>query len=280
MIISHKYKFIFIKTTKTAGTSIEVFLSQFCGDDDILTPFNVPEEGHSPRNFSGLWNPIPEMLLNRGLKRLSVLRRLTKRRKFYNHMPAKIVRGLVPPATWDGYFKFCVERNPWDKTLSHYHMIKSRKGGELSFESYLRHGRFPLNHPIYTDNDGRVIVDQVIKYESLTTELGELFARLGIPFNGSLGAQAKSGFRKDRTPYQQVYTEDQRRVIERAFAREIELHGYRFWPGEEAPPRQAYARSTGSISTASETSSGNASAWMIFASSRLSALIRCVRSMM
>ncbi len=31
-------------------------------------------------------------------------------------------------------------------------------------------------------------------------------------------------------PYQQVFNEEQRRIVENAFAREIELHGYRFEP--------------------------------------------------
>jgi hypothetical protein len=38
MIINHRYKFIFLKTRKTAGTSIESALSQFCDSNDIITP--------------------------------------------------------------------------------------------------------------------------------------------------------------------------------------------------------------------------------------------------
>jgi hypothetical protein len=229
MILSHKYKFIFIKTAKTAGTSIEVFLSKQCGPQDIVTPIVPPIQGHQPRNYEGFINPIPEILDRPGNLFSALHRSITNCTKFYNHMPALEVRNRVSADIWNGYFKFCVERNPWDKVLSHYHMHAARAGGALSFDEYLTRGRFPINYFRYTDRSGRkVIVDRVVRYENLLSDLGEVFARLDVPFDGTLGVGAKSEYRADRRPYQQVFNNEQRRIVEKAFAKEIELHGYRF----------------------------------------------------
>src|SRR4029077_14138069 len=141
------------------------------------------------------------------------------------------IRNRVPADVWNAYFKFCVERNPWDKVLSHYHMHAVREGGSLSFYDYLARGRFPINYFRYTDrSDREIIVDRIIRYENLLPELGEVFSQLGIPFNGTLGVAAKSEYRTDRRPYQEVFNNEQRKVVENAFAKEIELHGYRFEP--------------------------------------------------
>jgi hypothetical protein len=229
MIISHKYKFIFIKTAKTAGTSIEVFLSKQCGPIDIVTPITPPVVGHQPRNYQGVINPIPE-ILERPNKLFSALRHaITSREKFYNHMPASLVQKRIAGRLWKSYFKFCVERNPWDKVLSHYHMHAAREGGSLSLDEYLARGRFPFNYFRYTNRSGaKVIVDRVLRYEKLLGELGEVFALLGVPFDGTLGVEAKSEYRTDRTPYHLIFNDEQRRIVENAFAKEIELHGYRF----------------------------------------------------
>ena len=248
MILSHQYRFIFIKTAKTAGTSIEVFLSKQCGPKDIVTPIAPPVEGHQPRNYEGVINPVPEILKRPG-KLFSALRQtITNRQKFYNHIPAREIKNRVPADVWNSYFKFCVERNPWEKVLSHYHMHAAREGGALTLDEYLARGRFPTNYFRYTDRSGTKIIvdrvlrydvdgiarpgaeaaDRVLRYENLLAELGEVFSQLSIPFDGTLGVAAKSEYRTDRTPYQEVFNDKQRRIVEKAFAKEIELHGYRF----------------------------------------------------
>lgn len=233
MIISHKYKFIFIKTVKTAGTSIQVFLSQHCGIDDIVTPVDRAENRYSPRNYRGLFNPLPDLVEQpatiKNMKK--ILSRFIKARKFQSHIPASKVKARIPEKIWKEYFKFCVERNPWDKVLSHYYFVAKRYKGynkNMPFDEYISLGELPYNYPKYTDRNGEIIVDRVIKYENLMTELTDVFSFLGIPFDGTLNANEKSHYRNDQRPYQEIYTKEQREIIQRLFDCEILMHGYTF----------------------------------------------------
>jgi hypothetical protein len=227
MIISHKYKFIFIKTQKTAGTSIEVFLSRYCGPNDVLTTIQPYVEPHEARNYIGLFNPLPEMAL-RIKSPISSTKDLVGRRRFFNHMPASLVKARIPARVWNSYYKFCVERNPWDKCVSSYYMIKERQAKNLTFEHYMARGRYPINYPLYTDKKGQILVDRVVGYEHLVEELDEIFSQLGVPFHGDLGVRAKSNYRPGNSDYRGMFTEQQRLLVENAFKREIELHGYIF----------------------------------------------------
>lgn len=200
MIISHKHRFIFIKTIKTAGTSIETYLSSLCGPDDVFTPILPPEAGHQARNFAG----------------------------YYNHMSAWKIRQAVEPSIWNRYFKFCVERNPWDKTVSDFCMANSRAGSRYQFADYFRRGRFCRSWELYTGGDESLLVDRVLRYEQLDQQLGEVFLQLGIPWQGQLTVWAKSGYRIDRKPYQEWYTQEQAAMVSRVFADEIRTFEYAF----------------------------------------------------
>lgn len=228
MIISHKYKFIFIKNVKTAGTSIEIFLSQICGKDDIITPIYPHVEPHFARNYKGYWNPFPELYFYklRGIK--FEFKNFIKKIKFYNHIPALRIKNRISKHIWNDYYKFCVERNPFDKTLSHYHMINHNSDGNKTLEEYFKDRNFCVNYYRYADYNDNIFVDEVIKYESLIDELDVLFRRLGIPFNGSLGVKAKSSYRKDKKPYQEFFTKKQVNVIRKVFQKEIAIHNYQF----------------------------------------------------
>ena len=255
MVISHKYKFIFIKTTKVGGTSLEMVLDRLCGAEDVLTPHKHPEDGYTARNFSGTFDPEPELakvLRHEGALHPDFLKWTRMQQEadelFHEGMPSWQVKYRVPEAIWHGYFKFTIERNPWDKAISRYYHSKGvyepKYGKELTFDAWLDFwegllarpwvtkawgSEAPYNFPRYADPwTDDVLVDKICRYENLDAELQEVFARVGLPWPGSIPRKAKTGYRKDRRPYQEVLTADQRERIAKACAKEIALMGYTY----------------------------------------------------
>jgi hypothetical protein len=187
MIVSHKHKFIFIKTVKTAGTSVEIELNRVLGSDDIATPIIPAVYGHKPQNHL--------------YKKFRVLPRRMK-----NHMRAVEVLDSIGREVFESYFVFCIEREPIDKCLSHYSMLKNspmhnRGNKSLTIDSYIERGKFPVDTPKYIDGAGNLIVHKILRYENIADELQEIGNMLG--FNVDLKSKAKSGFREKlslRTP--------------------------------------------------------------------------------
>lgn len=234
MIISHRHRFIFLKTRKSAGTSVELALSRLAGPDDVLTKLSSESEpmragrGRGGQNDRGRFNPLPEMLLGSLRTKHRAVREYLSGRKFWNHMPAFLIRCRAGREVYDSYFKFCFERNPWDKTISHYYWLRHRRGLDgLDFAEYLRMRRFPVDFPRYTIG-GRPAVDWIGRCERLGEDLAEALARVGVEPDVTL-PRAKGGYRDPASrPYQRFLEPEHREAIGRAYAREIALLGYRF----------------------------------------------------
>lgn len=226
MIISHKHKFIFIKTAKTAGTSIEIGLSKFCGEHDIITPI-YPEEDENTRRSLGYRGPqnyrIPFRTYSRGDWMTAWRRR--ERLAFYNHAPASYIKRHVAPDVWQSYFKFCFERNPWDKAVSLY-WWENQQEPRPAIGDFIRSGQLAampgFDH--YTI-DQKIVVDRVCAFERLREEMQEIAKLIGLPETPDL-PRAKANARKDSRSYREVLGEQGRSEIARIFGREIALFGY------------------------------------------------------
>lgn len=242
MIISHKYKFIFIKTRKTAGTSVEIALSRYCDRDDVLSPISLSDEpirGRSfcrPRNYlsAGTGTDLGRDVLWSVASRIEQMRpntvpfRLRKKwsnwmgsdsiranNGYYNHMSAAEIKALCASEVWDSYFKFCIEREPIDKTISDY-FYRSKHS---TIDEYLDDGNFCSDFYKYSI-DQRICVDKIINFSSLSDELSEVCRDLGIPFDGWI-PRAKSGHRSKSLTVDMM-SEHQLQRIRAAFHKEAD----------------------------------------------------------
>ncbi|MGH6866336.1 MAG: sulfotransferase family 2 domain-containing protein [Methyloceanibacter sp.] len=230
MILSRSHRFIFIRTRKVGGTSVELFLSRFCGDDDIVTPLRKEEEplreGMGPRNFRlpGYGKRTrPRRILGSLLGKPAI-----GYGGFYNHIPAGEVRRLVGEDVWNRSFKFTIERNPWDRQVSLYNWHYRGQEPKPSFERFILspfRRKISPNFDTYAI-DGKIAVDYVCRYESLEANLAHVLKRMGIDAEVEL-LKVKGGYRDDRT-WRDYYTPRTRDIVGRWYAREIADLGYAF----------------------------------------------------
>ena len=145
-------------------------------------------------------------------------------RNYYNHMPAWLVRARVGHKVWASYFKFCFERNPWDKALSMYWWrTRDAEGGgsRPPFGDWLAANPDISDWPIYTLG-GRLAVDAVGRYERLDEDLRLFLDRIGISRDDVQMPRAKSGLRQSDVLYDRETSE----VVRDRCRREIEAFGF------------------------------------------------------
>lgn len=228
MIISHEHRFIFLKTEKTGSSSVEAALGDLCGPNDVLTLVHESDTvsaAPGPRNdrlaLGRLIPPPP------GLKKLT-----PDLFGFYPHIRADQARRMVPRDIWNSYFKFAVERNPWDRQVSLFHH-RQRRRPHLTFDRWLGcpierslHYVRLRNWDIYSIG-GRLAVDHVIPYERLGEGLAEVLQHLGLRQRPAL-PRVNGQYRPTQDTYRPHYSDENRDRVGRWYRREVEAFGYTF----------------------------------------------------
>ena len=208
MIVCHRYRFIYVATRKTSGTAIETALAAFCSEGDLITAV-------TPLALAQ-YRPLDWLrLLARG-----------EGGRLDKHMRAAEIRTLVGDAIWSSYFKFCVERDPWEKAVALYEQRTRSLDPRPSIAQFLTQARGESlsNFPIYAI-DGALAVDRLIRYEHLDSELDAVGHLLNLPERLAVTATARA---TAACHYSAILGPTERALIDAACAREIETFGYGF----------------------------------------------------
>jgi len=192
MIISHTNRFVFIKTKKTAGTSIEIELSKHCGPEDIITPITPKDEiqrvaygGRAAQNFTSdkaLADEYQKAALSGKRLKLRRLRRHLQPEDYYNHMSISEVKERC--GSLSDYFWFTAERNPYDRIISFIYWTKKPSKTISSARrayyvlKYAASAEFQNFH-LYSVR-GKIAVDEIINYDHLETQFALVCDRIGI----------------------------------------------------------------------------------------------------
>jgi hypothetical protein len=216
MIISHRYKFIFMRTEKTAGSSLSTALTEALGED--VTATNLDRPGWAK------YSPIHHGALKRHLPQYFGL---------HSHATAKQARRVLGDDIFNSYYKFAVERNPWDRQVSLYTHRQTKTGRSTdNFDKDMRSFIYRNteyvrlnNWAIYAIGD-KVVVDELIDYDNLDGGLSRLFERLKIKVNIKL--PRLRSYKSDRPHYSTVYSDVTKKMVAKWYKKEIDYSGYHF----------------------------------------------------
>lgn len=208
MIISHKYKYIFFKSKKTASTSVHQALAEKTGPNDIVNEI-YPYEGR--KNCAKNYKDINWL----GYEKFD-----------WAHITPKECKEILKKnnleSCWN-YFKFTICRNPFDEMVSRYFYQKhiAKKEGRNERFAKVVHSWCHANDDFYVND-----IDFFIRYEQLDKDYKIVCKKLGIPYAPL--PRMKIGFRPEKVSYKDLFTVNLRKYIEKECKSTFDRFGYKW----------------------------------------------------
>jgi hypothetical protein len=240
VLISHSYKFIFLKTRKTAGTSIEAAL-EILINQDAAAVIEQADEYVSNAGIIGI--RLKGKLLERDdrVKMVETLQRSggqggANSVTWYHHKPAAEVKMHLGPQRFERYFKFTVVRNPWDKMVSLWRWRTLNRATSLNFRQFVLEQRQSDDIAIFTI-DGQKVCNKHIRFENLREDFEQVLKEINVEENKiAMVLDRLPRFKDQGKPmeYHDYYKTtkglDDELVahVARIYAREIRWFGYKF----------------------------------------------------
>lgn len=215
-MISYKHKCIFVHIPKTGGSSVE----------RIIWP--SPKD----RTISNLWMGYVKPYFNKyqtgGMQ----------------HLLASQIKNEVKDMDFSSFFKFSIVRNPFDKVISQFHYMKTRKDlrdfigmkDNDDFKTYLHliqrklHVQWEHQHRFILDEDENLLVDYIGKFENFETDVRNILKKIkrdrifGL-INRKIPHENKSENRKD---YRSYYNEETIDIVSKIYQKDIKQFNYKF----------------------------------------------------
>ena len=208
MIISHKHKYIFVKTSKVAGTSTEIF-------------FENLSFSHEPRHCQ------PEIINEDGIVgHRGEVDHLEKPPTWLNHCNLKKIKKLLNnDDLFNEYFKFSITRNPWDRVVSAYHHFSP----ETSFKECVVGGFSKFGQIFHLFGEH---IDDVyfIRFENLNEDVEYVCKKIGLDYDMNNFGTYKSEHREHskNKHYTEYYDEETKSIVAEKCKKDIEYFNYKF----------------------------------------------------
>lgn len=235
VLISHKYKFIYIKTKKTGSTTTENFFSRFCLDneEDYI-------DKHSHDYYEGKNGIIGQRILGKH----------GKNGKYNVNTKLKDIN----LKKYNDYFIFTTIRNVYDRLISLFYFLKFLKEKKIAPAVWLN----PQFHKLIVNNEqnlddiklfrlfikkfinelengcweeylinNKPSCDYYIKQERLEDDIKIVCKKLNINYDKYKLVSFKRGYRKSKKNVKEYYDEETKNLVYQRFKEEIDYWNYK-----------------------------------------------------